>query len=165
MPAREKARRLKRPELRVLFDSSALFSDSETYLLNSETEDVIRQNSNHADLTITWYLPDVVRHEREYQMETRALRLLPSIQKLEQLLGHQLNINEPILRQLVKEKIEAQLKELGLKVLPVDSTKVDLMKLMLDSCYRRPPFSQGENEKGFRDSLIVESFLGLVSSP
>ncbi len=36
--------------------------------------------------------------------------------------------------------------------------------MMLDAAYRRPPFHPGEKEKGFRDALIMEAFLQLVTA-
>ena len=50
----------------------------------------------------------------------------------------------------------------GLKVLSIDETKVSVQALMLDAAYRRPPFSEGEKEKGFRDSLAAEAFIQLI---
>jgi hypothetical protein len=35
-------------------------------------------------------------------------------------------------------------------------------KLTLDAAYRKPPLKDGETEKGFRDRIIVETFLQLV---
>jgi hypothetical protein len=52
---------------------------------------------------------------------------------------------------------------LGFSSLKVDYASVDWERLLLDAAFRRPPFQQGETEKGFRDSMVVESFLRLVS--
>ena len=62
-----------------------------------DAEQVVESNSNHKDLTIEWYLPSIVRHERQYQMKLAASRLLREVAKVEDLLGHGLNINEEIL--------------------------------------------------------------------
>src|SRR2546429_8663514 len=35
--------------------------------------------------------------------------------------------------------------------------------MILSAAYQKPPFSQGEKEKGFRDALLAEGFLQLVS--
>ena len=97
-------------------------------------------------------------------MQKRAIELLPSIQKLERLLGHQLNITESIIKQRVNEAVEAQIVSLGLKILELDQTKVDLNRLIHDACYRVPPFADREKEKGFRDACIVETFAQLVEA-
>jgi hypothetical protein len=36
--------------------------------------------------------------------------------------------------------------------------------VILDASYRRPPFQLGEKEKGFRDALILETFLQIVKN-
>ena len=164
MPAKEKKSKSKASELRVVFDSSVIYTGSEADLVRGEAADLIRENTQHLDLSVIWYLPNVVRHERQSQMQKRALELLPSIQKLERLLGHQLNITEPIIKQRVNEAVETQIVSLGLKILELDQTKVDLNRLIHDACYRVPPFTDREKEKGFRDACIVETFAQLVEA-
>jgi len=164
MPAKEKKSKSKASELRVVFDSSVIYIGSEADLVRGEAADLIRENTQHLDLSVIWYLPSVVRHERQSQMQKRALDLLPSIQKLERLLGHQLNITEPIIKQRVNEAVETQIVSLGLKILELDQTKVDLNRLIHDACYRVPPFTDREKEKGFRDACIVETFAQLVEA-
>jgi hypothetical protein len=121
-------------------------------------------NSQHDDLIITWYLPEVVKHERQYQLQKQSLDLLPSIQKLEKLLGHNLLVTDQIIIQRVLEGIEQQITEQRINVLSLEPSSVDWNRLMLDSVYRRPPFSAGEKEKGFRDALIAEAFYQLMES-
>lgn len=103
-------------------------------------------------------------HERQYQMIKRGLELYPSIQKLERLLGHNLNINKDIIEIRVKCAIESQFNEFNINILLPKEDEVDIRKLMMDSVYRNPPFDPGEKEKGFRDALIAETFLQLVSN-
>jgi hypothetical protein len=121
----EKKRNKKRPELKVLFDTSALYNKSASDLLNHQVSTVIREHSNHADLRVTWFLPEIVIHERQYQMENECLALLPSIKKLERLLGHNLNITEDILKTRIRETIDRQVAELNISVLPFDASQVE----------------------------------------
>src|SRR6266851_5888210 len=51
------------------------------------------------------------------QMLNHAYELLPSVQKLERLLGHNLNITAEILRQRVQDTIDRQVEELGIKII------------------------------------------------
>ena len=96
-------------------------------------------------------------------MMTRARGLLPSIQKLEKLLGHNLNITRSTLEERVQATVKRQINEFGLQILSLNYSKVDWEKMTLDASYRRPPFASGDKEKGFRDALVVESFLQLHS--
>lgn len=157
------AKKTKPPELRVVFDSSVLYTGSANDLIRNEVAEVILANSNHADLTVTWYLPDVVRHERQFQMLEKALEMLPTIQRLERLLGHNLNITEEIVRSRVNEAVEKEINRLSLKQLSLRPADVEWQRLILDAAYRKPPFAVGETEKGFRDSLIAESVVQLVA--
>jgi hypothetical protein len=154
----------KPPELKVVFDSSVLYTGSASDLLNREVAQLIKENSSYPDLTVTWYLPEIVVHERQYQMSKRGLKLLPSIQKLERLLGHNLNITGAIIESRVTEAVERQLQEYGIQVFSLTVENVDWKQVMLNAVYRRPPFDPGENEKGFRDALVAETFLQIVGA-
>lgn len=151
------------PELKVLFDTNALFTQMASDLVKPDVVALIADHSAYPDHKISWFIPAIVRHERQYQMVKAAMQLLPSLTKLEKLLGHNLAITESILKQRVAETIERQLIELSLSVVELDPGKIDWNRLMLDAVYRRPPFDPGEKEKGFRDALIVESLGQLIA--
>jgi uncharacterized protein (UPF0147 family) len=157
-------KRVKPPhlELKVVVDTNALFTGSSSNFLRKEVADLMSQNSNLPDLTIRWIVPEVVRHERQFQMQQAALQMLPTIEKLERLLGHNLNITKEILEARVKETVDRQVQEHGITVQPLNSTDVDWPRVILDASYRRPPFQLGEKEKGFRDALILETFSQIV---
>src|ERR1019366_6660619 len=92
-PNRVKLRKRKKRELRVVLETSVLFTGSASDLIRQEAASLIQQ-SVFPDLEVAWYLPEIVRHERQYQMQKKALELLPSVAKVETLLGIKLNITE-----------------------------------------------------------------------
>jgi hypothetical protein len=151
-------------QLKVVFDTSAIFTGSASDLLRREVVKVVEANRKHDDLEIQWCLPEVVKYERRYQMFGAACQLLPPVAKLERILGHNLNITEQIVSTRIDETIDRQIEVLGLNILPLDYSDVDLKQMMVDSANRQPPFSPNESEKGFRDALIVETFVQLVGA-
>ena len=160
-----KSRSRRKPtELKVVFDSSAIYSGSASNLLNEETVRLIEANRRLTEPKLTWCLPAVVVLERQYQMKSRALDLLPSIEKLERLLGHSMNITEEILDDRIRSTIQAQVTDLGLTILELDYSSVDWHRVVSDAAGRIPPFEAGDKEKGFRDAIIAETFAQLVNS-
>jgi hypothetical protein len=151
-------------ELKVVFDTNALYTQSASDLLNYDLAEVIRQNSSHPDLTISWYLPDIVLHERQFQMLRRADDLLANIEKLEKLLGHNLGITRKLIGNRIDETIKNQLMEFSLQRITLVTDTVDWNRLILDSAYRKPPFDPGDKEKGFRDAIILETFMQIVNN-
>lgn len=148
--------------LKVVFDTNALYTDSASDLIKPAIAQLIRENSAHHDLTIIWYLPDIVVREREYQMRKKGLSYLETLRKLEKLLGHELttpNIIENRIKDILKEQIE----QYNVQRYPLDVAKVNWEQISLDSVYRRPPFDPGDKEKGFRDALVLETFFQIVS--
>jgi hypothetical protein len=163
MGSDKNAKKKRTPELKVVFDTNVVWTDSVSELLKQDVSELINLHAEHADLSIAWYLPETVRHERQFKMLKNSRKLLPSIEKLEKLLGHNLNITEEIVDQRINDVVERQIKAAKIQLLSFDPANVDWKSVMLLSAYRQPPFDPGENEKGFRDALIAESFLQLVS--
>lgn len=150
-----------KPKLLIVFDTSVLYTHAASNLVRDEIGKLIKENSNHSDVIIEWNFPNLVIDERKFQMRNKAFELLPSIEKLEKLLGHNLNITKDILITRVDEAINRQLDELGISTLNFEKSEVDLNDLVNRSVFRRPPFEAGNTEKGFRDSIIAETFLQL----
>jgi hypothetical protein len=119
--------------------------------------------SKYPDLDISWHLPEVVRHERQYQMQTEALKLRAGINRIERLLGHNLALSDQVLLEHVKMKIDEKEAQLGLREIELDCSKVNWKNVVRAASYRTPPFQAGEKEKGFRDAIVAESFLQLLA--
>lgn len=156
--------KIKTPKLLVMFDTSVLFTKIASDLLQQRVINLIRENSNHNDLIIDWYLPSIVIEERRYQMIAKAKELLPSVKKLEKLLGHSFAIGEDTLELHVNKVIDLSLKDLSIKVAPISITDVDWNEIITRSTVRKPPFEENEKEKGFRDSIIANIFFQLHKS-
>lgn len=151
------------PELKVLFDTNALYTQSASELVKPDIAQLVKENSSHVDHKISWYLPSIVRHERQYQMLKAGKLLLPAIHKLEKLLGHNLGMSEAILEDRVKHAVESQLHELKLNIVEINASDVNWAQIMHSAVYRLPPFDPGEKEKGFRDALVIESLQQLIA--
>lgn len=152
----------KKNELRVIFDTSVIFTGSASDLFKKEILDIIETYSKLPDLEIRWHLPEIVVEERRFQMNKKGKELLPAIQKLEKLLGHNLNITEEIIQLRINETINKQLDKYKICEINIDTNVIDWHLLIKKSVNRLPPFEDGEKEKGFRDALIVECIHQLI---
>ena len=158
------AKKLIGRELRVIFDTNALHTQVPSDLVNAETRKLIQVNSNHPDLKLAWYLPEVVVFERHYQMRTRADDLLRAFQKMDAILGIGIKLSSDQLVSRIDAVIESQMAELKLNRLTISPNVVDWHRVIRDASLRAPPFQAGETEKGFRDAMILETFLQLVEA-
>lgn len=149
--------------LKVLFDTNVIYTGSASDLLKKEISDLINNHSTLSDIEIEWLLPEIVLKERIFQMTKKGGELLPSISKLEKLLGHNLNINSEIISFRINESIKAQLNNYKLKTIVTDIKKIDWESLIHNAVNRIPPFEDSEKEKGFRDALILENFKQIIS--
>ena len=156
------SRRPPRVNLKIVLDTNQLYTGSASDLLQGGLRAFIEACRAHQDIDMEWFVPEFVKGEREYQMVQAAHALLPYLEKLEKLLGHNLAISREILESRVKGAIDRQVTELKLKVLPLEVASVDWKQVINDAINRNPPFERGKTEKGFRDRLIAESFLQLL---
>ncbi|WP_295624103.1 PIN domain-containing protein [uncultured Nitrosomonas sp.] len=146
------------PRLVVFFDTNALYTQVASDLVRAEIRNLITQNSNHVDLDISWYLPEIVVNERRYQMMSRAQDLLPNLQKMEKLLGLTFGIGDGTLELHVGKAIDDTIRQLSFNVAKLDANKVDWGDVISRATLRYPPFERGDKEKGFRDSVIANTF-------
>lgn len=147
--------------LKIVLDTNALYTKMASDLVSLETKGLINDNKNHLDLIIEWFMPLTVIEERAFQMRKAASELLPNLTKIEKILGHNLGINETTLDARIDGIIQDNINSLGISHLKMDIGRIDWGVLIEAAHRRHPPFDR-QNEKGFRDSLIVESFLQLV---
>ncbi|MBI4681037.1 MAG: DUF4935 domain-containing protein, partial [Nitrospirae bacterium] len=89
---------------------------------------------------------------------------LPPVQKLEHLLGHNLNITEEIIHDRIRKTIDKHIEDNSITIIDLNLDSIDWNDIVKKSTYRIPPFDKGDNEKGFRDALISESFMQLIES-
>src|ERR1051325_1085398 len=155
-------------ELNVVFDTNSVYTKGSYFLCGIESHKLVTSKSQIDNLTVTWYLADISRHEREYQIRKQYLEALSSLKKSERILKDlnindltSLQISDEELAALVTAHLEEQIKHLGINILSSDPSKVDWEKMKLDAAYRHPPF-EAETEKGFRDAMIAQAFCQLV---
>lgn len=158
-----KSKNPKPPAVHVVLDTNVLFTELEDKLLCKEISDLILNDTNALGIDIYWHIPDIVRQERRSQMIDRALRLLIPLGKLENLLGHKLNMTPEIVSNRVDEAINRQLASHNLHTLQIDPSEVDWHDIISRAASREPPFSANGSEKGFKDSIVVECFFQLAS--
>jgi hypothetical protein len=151
-------------ELLTVFDTNALWTQNPGDLINADMRTLVTSNSAHADLKISWHLPEPVVRERHYQMKGKATALLKNFEKMETLLNLQIKLTPEDLDQKIAKVIDDQMAALDLRRAPVNESLVDWKQVMENAAFRVAPFESGETEKGFRDSLILESFCQLVAS-
>jgi hypothetical protein len=149
--------------LKILFDTNVIFTGSASDLLRKEIFEIIKSHNSVSDINVEWYLPKIVLDERLFQMKKKGNELLPSIQKLERILGHNLNITEEIIETRILATIKKQIDDLNLKIFELELNKIDWKKIINGSVNRLPPFEDNATEKGFRDALIIETLNQIVT--
>ena len=158
-----KNRKLKKRQIDVFLDANAVYSQSITEAIKSEVADLIGQHSLYPELKIKWTIPEMALKERKRQMLSKAELLLPSIGKMEALLGVNWGVTKENLSRYIDETAEKQIKSLGIEVRPLNTKLVDWEQLVHKSAYKLPPFESGDKEKGFKDAIILETFLQHVN--
>ncbi len=160
-------------KLKIVLDTNTIYSPSEGEFFAHRMKALVKSPRPHSTLSLEWYLPDIVLREREYQLRLKALDLQAKIKKLERYIGRSVDITPSQVRDSLRTELRRQSDELGFQIVPLSANQVAWDKLIEDSLDRNPPFQGGsadteketEKEKGFRDALILETFLQFVSDP
>lgn len=146
--------------LKVFFDTSVIFADkSAADLASRESVRLIKEFANPSRVQIKWCLPKMVVDERRYQMLTFAKEFLPAYQKIAKLLSAERDNMAKTLESKIDEAIKRQISELGLEIQTISANEMNLQQLIDDSVARKPPFEEGDTEKGFRDAIVLETFF------
>ena len=154
----------KKLTLKVLFDTNVIYTGSANDLFRKEITELLDNHKILSDIELYWHIPEVVLKERTFQMNKKGNELLPNVQKLERILGHNLNISSEIIRSRIDETIKKQLEKYQIHTAKTDTTKVDWETLINKALNRQPPFEDNEKEKGFRDALILECLMQLIKN-
>jgi hypothetical protein len=149
-------------QLKFVFDTNVIYVGTSMELVKKEISDFIAKYDQIRDIEISWVLPETVINERTFQMRKIGYDLLPSIQKVEKLIGINLNITRQILEKNIDDLIRDKIIKQPFEVATLDTALVDWSVLVQNACYRLPPFSDTEKEKGFRDALVLECVKQLV---
>lgn len=158
------ANRKDTPQIKVVFDTNLIRSSVATDLCNKPLIDFIKADLSRDDIIISWYIPNIVLNERRYQMLQDAKKLVNSITKLEKDFKYSLNVKLADLEDQIDMRIKHQLNAHQMQTLSLDTSKVAWENIIQNACYRNPPFSDGDSEKGFRDAMIGETFFQLVDT-
>jgi hypothetical protein len=146
----------------IVLDTNCLYTDAADKLIREELSSFILKSLDGEEVNVVWHLPEIVRAERQHQMMRKAQHLLPHLAKVESLLGHAFGITSETLEERVVAAIAREIERHKLVLHDLDVAKVNWVDVILRAVQRRPPFEPGEKEKGFRDAIVLETFLQLI---
>ena len=156
----------------VIVDTNILWHKDKSKVVNPEFDKFWESHAAEANLELV--IPEVVIGELLVQQTNSALkRLLEANKQFDELTTFTgKKYSHRVTEDRLKGEIQSRLDSWALKkavhrlATPIDQIEWDI--LIENSIWRRPPFSYGpkkENqEKGFRDSLILESIVSYCNS-
>lgn len=150
-------------ELRVVLDTNAVFTKTPTHLLSHDVANLIQSTVGQQGPALKWFLPETVYGERRFQMLARGDSLLAHLRTAQDILGRSLSVTKEDMEKAIEELLKAQVETFQLTVAPIDLTKVNWAALV-DAAHRRIPPFEKNNEKGFRDALILECFIQVIDN-
>jgi hypothetical protein len=146
-----------------VFDTNAIFTKTPEELVSADAAAAIREHSRHGDLDVIWILPEIVRKEREYQMHREFRTVQESAKRASELLGETWDLSEGKIKATFDRAIQEQASRLSIVFRGCDASRVDWASVMHASAFRLPPFQPGQTEKGFRDAIVCETYVQVVS--
>ncbi|MBK9577917.1 MAG: DUF4935 domain-containing protein [Fibrobacteres bacterium] len=151
-------------EIKVIFDTNILHTTLSHQLINTAARQFIASNSSREGISVVWVVPRIVVEERRFQMTRKGVELLQPLEKLQKLLGHDLNITPKIIDNRIDDAIQDEIQRNGITIADHDVSRIDLQDAITRSVRRLPPFEASEtSEKGFRDYIVVQTIYQVIS--
>ncbi|KAF5435379.1 hypothetical protein C5S36_03295, partial [Candidatus Methanophagaceae archaeon] len=143
----------------VIFDSSVVFTKDRKYFLNKPVTSAILEAQGYTSLIVNWYIPKIAFLERIHRRRQRVEKLADNIQEIQDLTGQSIDIKMDMLQGAADSSAYKELESLSIHLLEPDWSLIDWNNLTEDAAFRIPPFGPGDSEKGFRDAIIIETYL------
>lgn len=160
------------PEHKVVVDTNVLWHEDKSFVVSPEFERFWKTYGTEFKLELV--IPDIVRGELLYQQTTSALKALAKANDLfskvsaiaEREYSHR--VSEHRVKKDVAERLGRWIATAGAVVVQTPIEKIEWAKLIERAVWREPPFAADPNnpeqEKGFRDALILECLREVCSS-
>jgi PIN domain len=155
----------------VVVDTNILWDSDKKNAVSPLFDSFWQKNKGLIPLELV--VPEVVIGELEFQQVTSAIKVLASISaNMKELAGiadaiytHKYKDSE--IKKQVNSKIGKWLRNLDGKIAVTPLDTIDWTELTQNAIWRKPPFTSDpkdpKNEKGFRDALILETFINLCN--
>src|SRR3990172_9090725 len=105
-----------RKRLVVVFDTSAIFSESGFHIINDEARRLIHDTGQNAALQVTWVIPSVVLQERIYRLRQKAASLMTGLSSISDLTGSDFGMTEGGLLEALDRKVQQTLTDYEIEV-------------------------------------------------
>ena len=152
---------------KVLVDTTILWFRDKTEIINPEFENFWRDSNSEMNLQLV--VPEVVKGELEFQHTTSAIKSMQKAKNLIERISeithnkYSLKLTHSAIRKQVKTKFNGYFKRLKAEIVPTPIERIQWKSLIDKAIWREGCFlydpKNPNNEKGFRDSLILETVL------
>lgn len=157
------------PKFLIVPDTNILWYEDKSYAVNPLFEQFINDNKSLASLELI--IPDMVKQELLFQQTTSALKALEKINENVSLISqitrsqHKLSITRDQIKKQIESKFDSWISLNKASVAKTPYEIIDLNKVCYKAVWHLPPFTfdpkNNDNEKGFRDAIILETVIDL----
>lgn len=163
--------KIKRPKVDqryVVVDTSVLFHEDKSLVVNPTFEEIWNETSKSIQISLV--IPEVVKGELCYQQTKLALKsheeILKNTDLISKISDHQYSckIKSDKIVQQVNERFDKWCKTFSSEIIKTPIDEIVWDEVIDKSIWRKPPFSkEGDKEKGFKDTLILKTLLSYVN--
>lgn len=167
-----KIQREKPPQHIVAVDTNILWHQDKKYAASPEFDEFWERN--RAIIPLDLRIPETVFGELWFQQTTSALKSLEKVsENIQQVsnvadTAYKHRITPQRLKEQVRTKLTKWAKAKNATVSPVPYQQINWQNLINQAIWREPPFTfdpkNSDNEKGFRDALILETLVSIANS-
>lgn len=164
------AKKIKATPYIVIPDTNILWNDDPAKIVSSGFDKF--WNTFSGDYNLELYIPEVVKGELLYQLTKPALKsisdIAESINNISVITGkqHRHNITNTKTKVLIEKRFDMWLKGKNGTLVQMPTNNIDWNEIINKAIWRLPPFEDIKKgkiieEKGFRDSMILETIIDI----
>ncbi len=164
-----KIKRVKPPLHNLILDTNALWHNDKSNVVSPDFQKFWDSFAEEFDLKLR--LPEVVRGELLYQQTSSALTSLErannQFESMSIISGvsYKHRLTSQRLTRDIENRFDKWMSQIGADLIPTPKESINWGSIINDAIWRNPPFiAEKDREKGFRDSLILETVLSQCKS-
>lgn len=149
----------KNVRLVIIFDSNLIFG----LPISKEVRDFIQSTNLDKRLSASYYVPETVLEEAKKKFldnyKESKQRYFDSTKTLSVILKSKKFPNVSASEVSLERKVGKEFASYGIKIIKTPNDRINWSEIRKSAVFQKLPFSRGETEKGFKDSLVAQTIL------
>jgi|WetSurMetagenome_2_1015567.scaffolds.fasta_scaffold12985_4 hypothetical protein len=146
----------------IVLDTNIIFCKNFADFINPDVTKIKDIFMSDKSIQLVWFIPEIAMRERHYQILQALLENKKWAHNFTRIFDLEVDLSKESLEYRVQKIQEEAVRRNGIRIQKLNIVETDWNGVIYDSINRNPPFRKSDKEEGFRDSLILQTFLQIL---